>query len=176
MAEERRERKPIPLAPPFPAEQMNMVMAEEPDTYNKSAQAPEPARKVPSPPPAPKKEEAPPAPVPEEARIPAGPPLFVKLDKYQHIVSNIQRLKSYSLGLRDGLDALSDIEKELQNGISLINKALDNLNSTLSMLDTKLLRVQGIEKEGAETPKEVEEYIKGVYKQMEKIKQDLKSM
>ncbi len=102
-----------------------------------------------------------------------SPPLFIKVDKYTELVKDIQKLKSISLALRDALDALSDVEKELVSGISLAHKTLDDFNQLLSNLDSKLLRVHTLEETPIDT-KEVDEYIKNVYNQIEKIKQELK--
>ena len=172
MVEEKKNSE-LPT-PPFPAEHMPEYMKTR--AKGESEEIPEPPRaKAPASKPAPA-----PAPIPTEAvealPLPTSPPLFVKVDKYQNIVNNIQKLKSYSLGLRDALDALSDIEKELQNGVSVLNRALDNFNNIIALLDTKLLRVQGIEKTTVEIPREMDEYVKGVHEQVEKIRDELSSV
>lgn len=105
------------------------------------------------------------------------PPLFIKIDKYQDVVENLQKLKSIALGLRDALDALADIEKELTTGINITHKALDDFNTIISMLDSKLTRVGKIgtgKKIG--TVGEVDNYVRNIYSQMDKIKQELKNV
>jgi len=129
-------------------------------------------------------EEFPPAPAPRHTAPtpPVGtpmdsPPLFIKLDKYREIVKEIQRLKSYSLGLRDALDALADVEAELKNGLSVAQKALDHFNSIVSLLDAKFLRLQGLgDTDIDEIPEDVDKYVQGLYEQMEKIKSDIKTI
>jgi hypothetical protein len=126
-------------------------------------------------PPAPRKELKP----QKQIDMPEGtPPLFIKIDKYGEIVRNMQRLKSFSLGLRDALDALSDIEKELNTGLTIANRALDNFNTTISMMDTKLLRIAGTNETDRESdvPDELDDYIKNVYEQMTKLKHELKTI
>jgi hypothetical protein len=106
------------------------------------------------------------------------PPLFIRIDKYKELIQNLQRLKSYALSLRDALDALNDIEKELRTGIDLTQKALDDFNSIISVMDSKLIRLAGGEEgeiEG-ETPEHMDEYIKGVYDQISKIKDELRTI
>jgi hypothetical protein len=103
-----------------------------------------------------------------------SPPLFIKLDKYSDIVKNLQKLKSFSLAMRDALDAVSDIEKELTSGISLAHKALDEFNHAIANLDSKVLRAHGSDT-SADT-KEIDDYIKNVYGQMERIKKELGSI
>ncbi|MEM5812590.1 MAG: hypothetical protein QXN71_01980 [Candidatus Aenigmatarchaeota archaeon] len=108
------------------------------------------------------------------------PPLFIKIDKYKELVQNLQRLKSYALNLRDALDALSDIEKELKTGIQLTQKALDDFNAIIALLDAKLVRLsegeEGGEVETAEPPERMDDYIKSVYDQIDKIRSELRTI
>lgn len=106
------------------------------------------------------------------------PPLFIRIDKYKEIIQNLRRLKSYALSLRDALDALNDIEKELRTGIDLTQKALDDFNAIISVMDAKLVRLSGSEEaeiEG-EVPEHMDDYIKGVYDQISKIREELKTI
>lgn len=104
-----------------------------------------------------------------------APPLFIKVERYKDIIKNIQELKSYALGLRDALDAIGDIEKELKNGLELTNRALDRFNTIISLLDAKLLKFHdGETKVGV--PKEVDEYVKDLYGQMERVRHELKTI
>ena len=112
----------------------------------------------------------------EAGEIHGSPPVFIKIDKYSDIVKNLQKLKSYAMSLRDALDALSDIEKEITTGISIAHKALDDFNTIIAILDSKLLRASAIEDLDVGAPGDVDKYIKGIYDQMEKIKGELKEM
>lgn len=121
---------------------------------------------------------------PQEPRLPEpvpgvsgkGPPLFIKIDKYKEVVNQIHSLKSYALNLRDALDALADIEKELQHGISITHRALDKFNTTISIIDQKITRSSP---DIIEPPKhkegEMEGYVHELHEQMEKIRNDLKN-
>jgi hypothetical protein len=122
-------------------------------------------------------EPAKPLKLPETGREMHGsPPVFIKIDKYSDIVKNLQKLKSYAMSLRDALDALSDIEKEITTGISIAHKALDDFNTIIAILDSKLLRASAIEDFDVGAPGDVDKYIKGIYDQMEKIKGELREM
>lgn len=101
-----------------------------------------------------------------------SPPLFIKINKYREVVRNIHDLKTHSLQMRDTMDALADIERELRKAIDMSNKALDRLNVTLSLLDSKLLRLRDTE-EDADIPKQVESYIGDLNTRIERIKKDL---
>jgi hypothetical protein len=114
-----------------------------------------------------------------------SPPVFVKVERYKDLLGDIQQLRSYSLGMRDSLDAMGEIEKELKAAMNLTNKVLDKLNMIISSLDMKLLRRGGPlispgTKGGAEPPvkppPEVEEHIKEIYEQIEKLKGELQTV
>lgn len=109
---------------------------------------------------------------------PRGPPLFIKLDKYQDVVNTLHKMKTFSLSLRDALDALGEVERELQRGIMLANKALDRFNATISELDTKISRMPPEDdfhpEEKAELG-EMEDYVKGLHHEVKKIRQSLKT-
>ncbi len=113
-----------------------------------------------------------------------APPLFIKVDKYRQVLEHIEKLRSFALSLRDALDALTEMEREIQGGLSICHKGLDNLNGTLSILHSTLSRSHVEESHiksvtapiRVETPREIEDYVKGMYAQMEKIKRDLEAI
>jgi hypothetical protein len=109
-----------------------------------------------------------------------SPPLFIKVDKYKEIIQRIQELRSFALSMRDALDALSDIEKEIRVGLTIAEKALDKFNSNLSILDSYLLRTHGVETEmsgsAKETPEEIEGYVRSMNEQIDKIKGELEAI
>ncbi len=159
--------KPPVLPPPAPEPEMGREMGEE-DLDD--LDIPE--------------SQEPPEGMPEEAEEPAmqsttrlAPPLFIKIDKYEDVIKNVQELRSYALSLRDALDALADIEKELKVGMEIAHRALDRANAIISVLDSKLVRTDGIDIEGEiKAPKEIEGYIKNVYGQIERLKDELRAI
>ena len=156
--------KPDVLPPPAPLPEIEGI-EENMDDLDKDLELPEPAGKPPE------KEKS------LEELSKSSPPLFVKVDKYEDVIKNIQELRSYALSLRDALDALADIEKELRVGMDIAHKNLDRVNVIISSLDSKLLRTEGINIEGElKAPKEVEGYIKNVYSQIEKLKSELQAI
>ncbi len=107
-----------------------------------------------------------------------SPPVFVKLERYKEILDDVQKLRSYSLGLRDAIDAMADIEKELKTAMTLINKVLDKVNILISAVDSKLLQKAGPSSalSTIKPPEDVESYVKGIYDQIEKLKGELKTL
>jgi hypothetical protein len=102
------------------------------------------------------------------------PPLFVKVDKYNDIIRIIEGLRSNILSLRDALDAMEELDREIKNGIAISQKVLDDLNATLSSLDSYFLRPRSIDEfseiKPSGTEKAIDGYVKNVYQQVEKLK------
>jgi hypothetical protein len=123
-------------------------------------------------------------PKPVRPPAPESPPIFIKVDKYRNIIRNIRDLKSYLLNLRDALDVLEDMQKEVANGIEVAHKTLDELNMIISNLDSFFMRPQGIEhhmeeemsEPGRMSPGEAENYMKGVSTQLEKLRAQLRAI
>ncbi|RLJ08305.1 MAG: hypothetical protein DRP12_00800 [Candidatus Aenigmatarchaeota archaeon] len=140
---------------------------------------------IPKPPAPPKPKALPPAPplppakprepeVPEEFRIKGpAPPLFIKIDKYNEVVRNLNRLRDFTLKLRDALHTVASIERDLQESIESVHRALDRVNEALGSLDDLLLRAF---KEKPASREELEAYVRELYQQMERIKSELKSI
>lgn len=137
-----------------------------------------------------KKPLPPPAPASRHAfRPPASressdsPPLFIKVDKYREIVKNIRDLKSNIMNMRDALDVLAEMQKEVANGIEIAHKTIDGLNGVIANLDSYFLRPQGIQHHmeddvgpGAVDEGEIENQMKDVYGQVEKLRAQLRSI
>ena len=139
------------------------------------------------PPPVPRAE--PPAAAAPPSPVPDSPPLFIKVDKYREVVKNLMEAKSFILNLRDALDALSDVQKEISNGVQVAHKTLDELNENLASLDTFFIRPgrvqgaaapkpenRGIEEEMIPQKPPVDNYVKDVYGQLERLRTQLKTL
>lgn len=109
-----------------------------------------------------------------------SPPVFVKVERYGELLEDVNQLRSYSLGMRDALDALSEIEKELKAAMNLTAKVLDKVNMVISSIDMKLLKKSGpvlsAETETIRPPLEVESNLKEIYDQIERLKGELKTI
>ena len=114
-----------------------------------------------------------------KSRLAPSPPVFVKVERYRELLEDLQQLRSYSLGLRDALDAMSELEKEFKTAMGLTHKVLDKLNIIISSIDMKLLRRQDSEAGGESSirpPPEIEEYVKSIYEQIDRLKTELHSL
>ena len=127
------------------------------------------------------------APVKPVPRLPAqSPPIFIKVEKYKDIIKGIRDLRSYILNLRDTLDVLVDMQRELANGIEIAHKTLDELSTILSNLDSFFMKPQGAEgrlgdfeeREDLEERDidEVHTSMSDVYGHLEKLRAQLKAI
>ncbi|MCX6818152.1 MAG: hypothetical protein NTU57_04825 [Candidatus Aenigmarchaeota archaeon] len=130
-----------------------------------------------------------PRPAPRVASSSGSPPLFIKVDKYREIVKGIRELRSYILNLKDTLDVLSDMQREVGNGVQIAHKSLDELNSLVSDLDSFFMKPQtvsgsriqeydadDIEDEADTHANEIRSSMKDVYGQLEKLRAQLRSI
>ncbi len=69
-----------------------------------------------------------------------APPLFIKVDRYQDITGIIDRLKLQATHLRDAIDAMQELQRELNTGLELAAQALDRFAETVTAMDNKLVR------------------------------------
>lgn len=157
-------RPPAPLPPANRAPLGSPMYSETDDIYD-----PEPPRRIPRSNP---RHDYKPAPLPKGNDI--SPPLFIKIDRYNELARNISELKSHALSVRDALDALNDIEKEIKNAIDITQIGLDNVTSTIALIDTKLLKIgRDDSEEVMEIPREMDDYMKSLYDNMERIRHEL---
>ncbi len=114
-----------------------------------------------------------------------SPPLFIKVERYKEVLDYIQKLRSHALSLRDALDALNEIQKEIETGLGTSQKALDSFNGILGLLHEKLSQRKSAAEKRPEpkplpakprTPQEVETYAKNLFNELEKLKSNLKSI
>ncbi len=114
-----------------------------------------------------------------------SPPLFIKVERYTEVLDYIQKLRSHALSLRDALNALNEIQKEIETGLGTSQKALDSFNSILGLLYEKLSQRRSPREKRPEpkpmpakprTPQEVETYAKNLFNELERLKSNLKSI
>src|SRR3989338_7182480 len=167
------QRPALPPPPPAPARQWAAQPAEQWRPPSAGAQErPRPVA-IPEPEQAWSEEEW------EEPAQPRGAPLFIKIDRSRDVVRDVQRLKSASAGLRDALDAMAELQRELQASTTVIAKALDKFNSTLTGLDAKFVRVGAVETEPAPPEpihQELRSQVTDLHAQMQRLRTELKDL
>lgn len=110
---------------------------------------------------------------------PMEPPLFIKLDRYREVISNLTQLKTLVVVVKNSLSTLSQLEKARTDTIEVIKKTLDKINEKLSALDNELVKPTGFT--AAPTPEyheiqSVETSIASLRGQIEQLKAELQAL
>jgi len=179
------KKRKIPEPEPFSVESFQEespqdinTMLQKPSLRERETAKPRKAGGLEAFPTPPRSRSLPPKPPGLESPTSKGPPLFIKLEKYQDVINTLHKMKSFSLSLRDALDALADVEKEFQHGISLAHRALDRFNTNIAELDTKISRLPPKESflpdERAELG-EMDDFVRNLHEQVENMRKNLKS-
>lgn len=181
-----RKGRPVPsstseweLSPPqAPAENEEWEESGDvPPAPKRKADEPRPVAGPRRLPPAPKRSRTPSMDLDLPAGTESSPPLFIKIDKYRDVVGQLHMLKTYALSLRDALDALAELEKELQNGLAVTHRALDKFNTTIATIDSKLSRLPPKDTDlPPQDMGEMDEFVGGLHNQMDKIRKELKNL
>ncbi|MCD6215934.1 MAG: hypothetical protein J7J92_02565 [Candidatus Aenigmarchaeota archaeon] len=70
-------------------------------------------------------------------------PLFIKLSKYNEVLSNLQELKAFIAGLKQVFQILSEIEILRSEALKLMRASVQRIERNIVELDTGLLRPPG---------------------------------
>lgn len=166
------------------SKEIKELQPEEPGQHEEAGNLPEEGERYQPPLKLPEIKKAPLKPLP---RMPAqSPPIFIKVEKYREIIKGIRDLRSYILNLRDTLDVLVDMQRELANGIEIAQKTLDELSTILSTLDSFFMKPQGVESKLADYEEredleerdsdEIQGSMSDVYGHLEKLRAQLKAI
>jgi len=93
-----------------------------------------------------------PVPLPkiELGKLPERPrfaPLFVKIDRYQEVLSTIQNLKEILLGARDLLNLMQQLDRIRLEAETLLQKNIQEVVLNISNMDKEFVRPKGIQTE-----------------------------
>lgn len=79
----------------------------------------------------------------KESERPAFAPLFVKIDRYRHILNTMQYLKSTMNLIKNTFSVLNELEKIRAENIKLIQKTIEKVDKKLLTLDSEFMRPSG---------------------------------
>ncbi|MBI2971301.1 MAG: hypothetical protein HYY37_02685 [Candidatus Aenigmarchaeota archaeon] len=89
----------------------------------------------------------------QEPAAPMSAPLFVKVEKYREILSDVQEMKVFIEGVKQLLGVVNDVEAVRADAIKMLRATVQRLEKTVTEVDSELLRPKGFE---IETPGEIE--------------------
>jgi len=107
-------------------------------------------------------------------------PLFVKVEKYDEIIRNIEEIKILLSGIRQVFDILNELEIIRIDAIKIIRATIQRLEKTLLEMDSELLRPKGTRPEDigvkdVETAR-IEDALTDLQKQLHALRQNLESL
>lgn len=117
-----------------------------------------------------------------------SPPLFVKIDKYTDIQTQLGELRAYSNTMRRTIDKLAESHKKLHMSLTMTYNTLDRIDNSIRNLENKFsnrVMKTPASHDPADTrtfpvhhasDAELETYLKDINKQVSKIKTELNSV
>lgn len=109
-----------------------------------------------------------------------SPPLFIKLDRYNDLVKNLQELRKYSREIKGALDNLTEVEKRLTRGLTASYRTLDSLDTIITMLNSHLnqgqSQVRDIPAMTQAQKHDMEKYFSNIKTEIDRVKTELTTL
>lgn len=106
----------------------------------------------------------------EEEERPKFAPLFIKLDRYKHILNSMSELKKTVGAIRNALSLMNELEKLKVDNLKLLQVAVEKFDRKIVDLDSEFIRPSGFSEESREYMKDQSEA-----ESLERVLSDLKS-
>ncbi len=126
-----------------------------------------------------KTKEIPVQPKPEtREERPSFAPLFIKIDRYKHILSSINYLKNAIGTLQNSFGVLNELEELRSESLNVIKDSLQKIEKKLQTLDSEFLRPRGYheEMEEVEEAGSLSSTIEDLKGQIEQLKSELQNV
>lgn len=118
----------------------------------------------------------------ELGKLPDRPrfaPLFVKIDRYQEVLSTIQNLKEILLGARDLLNLMQQLDRIRLEAETLLQKNIQEVVLNISNMDKEFVRPKGIQTEEHQVSnveyEKVGSYVGELQRELENLKSQLQT-
>lgn len=106
-------------------------------------------------------------------------PLFIKLERYEEVLSMTQELKSILVLLKDSLSVLDENEKIRSEAVKMIRENIENFEEKVASLDSILLKPsekREISEVKSQRTEEVKDSLSALKSQIDKLKEELESL
>lgn len=109
---------------------------------------------------------------------PSFAPLFIKIDRYKHILSSINYLKNAIGTLQNSFGVLNELEELRSESLNVIKDSLQKIEKKLQTLDSEFLRPRGYheEMEEVEEAGSLSSTIEDLKGQIEQLKSELQNV
>lgn len=190
-APKKKEVPEIPeMVPKVPtAEELKGIAGKLRELIGTKGEAPKKPEEIPKAPPAVEElkkiiEKVEEVPKPEEVKkeVPervAGPPLFIKLERYHRILRYISELRRVLFTTKAITSTLAEIEKLREDNVKLLRKTIERIDTRLADLDKELLRPRELPAGYPEEVTEVggmETVVSDLRSQLQSLKDELESV
>ncbi len=107
-------------------------------------------------------------------------PLFVKVEKYREVISNIQEMKLFVAGVKDIFAIMQEIEHIRAEALNTMKVTVQRLEKSVVEMDAELLRPRGVNispfPHGEEEAKHIESSLSELQKQLLELRQEIQGI
>jgi len=102
-------------------------------------------------------------------------PMFVKLDKYREIITELGELKTFTGSIKQIFAVLSDLEATREDALKIMRASIQRMERAVSAIDTELLRPIGFEAfpHGEVEVKHIESSLTALQQQLASLRREL---
>ncbi len=103
-------------------------------------------------------------------------PLFVKVDKYNDLISILQEMKTFSSSVKNVYNVLTQIEALRTDALNLMKISVQRLEKNVAEMDNELIRPKGIEMKQNRSEldaRHIEDSLEDLQKQLATLKTSL---
>ncbi|MBI2579495.1 MAG: hypothetical protein HYW27_01200 [Candidatus Aenigmarchaeota archaeon] len=106
-------------------------------------------------------------------------PLFVKIDKYKDVISEIQEMKSFMSNIKQVFSVLHETDGIRSDALKVMRASIQRLEKSVLEIDAELVRPKGLSMEdiqGREEAGHIENSLTDLQKQLSELKRELQDM
>lgn len=106
-------------------------------------------------------------------------PLFVKIDKYKDVITEIQEMKMFISNIKQVFGVLHETEGIRSDALKVMRASIQRLEKNVLEIDSDLVRPKGISMEdmqGSEEIGHIENSLTDLQKQLSDLKRELQGM
>lgn len=117
-------------------------------------------------------------PKPKKVKKPEFAPLFVKLERYKQILSDLEGLRTTMAAIKNAFSILNQLDKLRYENIGMLQNTIEKVDEKLAALDSEFLRPAGFREElpTEEYSEGLESELGNLKNQVDKLKSELKSV
>ena len=103
-------------------------------------------------------------------------PLFVKVEKYQSVLSDIAEIKAFISSMKNLFNVFQELENVRQDSLKMLRATIQRLEKSVIEIDSELLRPKGIVSAGSDNIQHIEDSLTELQKQLGMLKSELESI